>query len=55
LKRQPDRDEENGEQHAAEGFDIRFKLMPVGGFGEHDAGEKRAHRHGKPGELHQAC
>ncbi len=53
VERQADGHEEQAEQDAAERLDIGFELVPVGGFGEHHAGDERAHRHRQAGELHQ--
>ena len=53
LERQADGHEEQAEQDAAERLDVGFELVPVGGFGEHDAGDEGAHRHRQPGKLHQ--
>ena len=44
VQRHADREEEEAEQDAPEGFDIRFQFVAVGGFRQQHAGEEGAHR-----------
>jgi hypothetical protein len=37
----------------AERLDVGFQFVPVGGFGQHHAGDEGAQRHRQAGDLHQ--
>ena len=44
IEQHADRKEEQPEQDRAERLDVGLELMPVGRFGEHDAGDEGAER-----------
>ena len=53
VEQHPDRQEEQSEQDRAERLDIAFKLVPIGRFGEHDAGDEGAQRNRQMQRVHQ--
>ena len=52
VERHADAEEEQAEQEAAEGLDVRLELMAEARFGEEHAGEEGAHRHRQAADLH---
>ena len=53
VEQHPDRQEKQPEQDRTKRFDIAFKLMAIGRFGEHHPGNKRPQRHRQPQRVHQ--
>ncbi len=52
VEQHPDRQEEQAEQDRAERLDVAFKLVPVGRFGEHHAGDEGAQRDRQMQQVH---
>ena len=53
IERHPDGDEEEAEQHVAEGLDVLLDLVAVLGLGDQHAGQERAQRERQARELRE--